>query len=50
MTLSSPIYRQQQSKNTSEKTSSHKQDMPESPQEESTDPSNRGTNKDHQTQ
>ena len=41
MTLSSPIYRQYQSKNTFEKIPFHEQNMPESPQEQFTDPSNR---------
>ena len=41
MTLSSPIYRHYQSKNASEKTPFYEQDMPESPQEQSTDTSNR---------
>ena len=33
MTLSSPIYRQYQSRNASEKSPFHEQNMPESPQE-----------------
>ena len=49
MTLSSPIYRQYQCKNASEKTPFHKQNMPEPFQEQSTDPSNRGASKDHHT-
>ena len=49
MTLSSPIYRQCQYKNASEKTPFHKQNMPEPFEEQSTDPSNRGANKDNQT-
>ena len=49
MTLSSPIYRQCQCKNASEKTPFHEQNMPEPFQEQSTDPSNRGANKDHHT-
>ena len=44
MTLSSPIYRQCQCKNASEKTPFHEQNMPEPFQEQSTDPSNRGAN------
>ena len=40
MNLSSPIYRQYQCKNASKKTTLHKQNMPESSQEQSTDPSN----------
>ena len=49
MTLSSPIYIQCQCKNASEKTPFHEQNMPEPFQEQSTDPSNRGANKDHRT-
>ena len=49
MTLSSPIYRQCHCKNASEKTPFHEQNMPEPFQEQSTDPSNRGANKDHHT-
>ena len=49
MTLSSPIYRQCQCKNTSEKAPFHEQNMPEPFQEQFTDPSNRGANKDHHT-
>ena len=48
-TFSSPIYRQYQSNNASKKTPFHEQNMPESPQEQSSDPSNRGTSKDHHT-
>ena len=44
MTLSSPIYRQCQCKNASEKTPFHEQNMPEPFQEQSTDPSNSGAN------
>ena len=47
MTLSSPIYRQYQSKNACEKTSFHEENIPESPQVQSTDPT--GTSKDHHT-
>ena len=49
MTFSSPIYRQYQRNNASEKTLFHKQNMPESPQEQSSDPSKRGTSKNHHT-
>ena len=49
MNLSSPIYRQYQCKNASKKTTLHKQNMPESSQEQSTDPSNWGASKDHHT-
>ena len=49
MTLSSPIYRQCQCKNASEKTPFHEQNMPEPFQEQSNDPSNRGASKDHHT-
>ena len=47
--LSFPVYRQCLSKNTSERTAFHEQNMTESPKEESTDPSNRSANKDHHT-
>ena len=47
MTWSSPIYRPYQSKNASKKTPFHEQNMPESPQVQSTDPA--GTSKDHHT-
>ena len=46
MTLSSPIYRQCQSKNASKKTAFHEKSMPESFQEQYTDSSNRGSSKD----
>ena len=49
MTLSLPIYRQCQCKNASKKTPFHEQNMPEPFQEQSTDPSKRGANKDHYT-
>ena len=44
-TLSSPIYRQYQGNNASEKTLFHKQNIPESPQEQSTNRSNRAQSK-----
>ena len=49
MILSSPINKQYQCKNVSEKTPFHEHNMPESFQEQSTDPSNRGASKDHHT-
>ena len=49
MTLSSPIYRQYQCKNASEKTPFHEENMPESFPTQSTDPSTRGASKDHHT-
>ena len=49
MTLSFPVYRQCQCKNGSEKTPFHEQNLSESSQEQFTDPSNRGTSKDHHT-
>lgn len=47
MTLSFPIYRYCQAKNASEKTPFPEQNMPESPQVESADPTS--TSKDHHT-
>ena len=47
MTLSSPIYRQRQGKNASEKTPFREQNMSESPQVQSADPT--GTSKYHHT-
>ena len=49
MTLSSPIYRQCQRKSASKKTPFHEQNLSEPFQEQSTDPSNRGANKDNHT-
>ena len=49
VTLSSPIYLQYQRKNISKKTFFHEQNIPESPQKQSTDSSNRDTSKDHHT-
>ena len=48
-TLSSPVYWQYQRKNVSKKTFFHKQNIPDSHQKQSTDPSNRDTSKDHHT-
>ena len=49
MTLFPPIYKQYQCKNASEKTPFHERNMPESFQEQSTGPSNRGSSKGHHT-
>ena len=48
MTWLSLIYRQLQSNHSFKMVSFHEQNMPESPQEQSTDPSNRSTSIDHQ--